>query len=149
MSDLFAIGQSGLKAYSSALSTVSQNISNAENPNYVRRSTQLSDVTLTGVTNPLYQKGTEHNGVAVAGIARSADQFLEASVRQSGGAVIRTETATLWLGQIEIDLDNAGENVGKQLNQTFSRGEQLAAAPFDITLRQTFLSDIQQTDGGI
>jgi len=145
MTDLFSIGQGALKAYSNSLATISQNISNAENPNYVRRSTRLSDATLTGATNPLYQTRAQQSGVLIASIARSADQFLEASVRQSGAALVRTETATLWLSNIEAGLGNAGQDVGTKLSQTFSRGEQLAAAPFDNSMRQTFMSDIQET----
>ncbi|MEL6875385.1 MAG: flagellar hook-associated protein FlgK [Pseudomonadota bacterium] len=145
MNDLFAIGQGALKAYTHSLATVSQNISNAENPDYVRRSTQLADATLTGRTNPLYTTSKEHNGVRIVGIARSADEFLEASVRQSGSALIRTEVTAQWLGAIEADLGNGGQDVGSKLTQLFSRGEQLAAAPFDNALRQTFMADIQET----
>ncbi|MEO9468418.1 flagellar hook-associated protein FlgK [Parasphingorhabdus sp.] len=145
MTDLFAIGQGALKAYSHSLTTISQNISNAENPDYVRRSTRLSDATLTGLTNPLYLTSKEHSGVSIAGIARSADQFLDASLRQSGAALVRTETATMWLANIESGLGNSGQDVGQKLTQMFSRGEQLAAAPFDSALRQSFLSDISET----
>lgn len=142
MSDLLGIGRSGLKAYARSMETVSHNIANAENPDYVRRSTLLADATVSGKLNPLYSNQSALNGVRVNSVTRTSDEFLETQVRQSGASRIRTEVQVTWLERIETNLDNAGSNVGTRLNSFFGRGEELAAAPFDNALRLTFLAEI-------
>ncbi len=145
MSGLFSIGRSALRGYSAALDTVSQNIANVENGDYVRRDVRLGDATITGSLNPLYSVQSGLNGVRVGEIARSGDEFLEASVRMSGAALVRAETATSWLGSIESGLDNAGEHVGKRLTEFYTRAQELSAVPFDSALRVTFINEINGT----
>ena len=142
MSDLLSIGRSGLRAYARSMETVSHNIANAENPDYVRRSTLLTDATVSGKLNPLYTAQTGLNGVRIDSVVRSSDDFLETQVRQTGASRIRTETQASWLERIETNLDNAGSNVGSRLNSFFARGEELTAAPFDNALRLTFVSEM-------
>ena len=43
MSDLLGIGYSGLKAYSRALSTIGDNIANAQTPGYARRRLEMME----------------------------------------------------------------------------------------------------------
>lgn len=143
MSDLLGIGRSGLRAYARSMETVSHNIANAENPDYVRRNTLLGDATVSGKLNPIYSSQSGLNGVRIESVARTSDEFLETQVRQSGSSRIRTETQVSWVERIETNLDNAGSNVGTRLNSFFGRGEELAAAPFDNALRLTFLSEIE------
>lgn len=143
MSDLLNIGRSGLMAYARSMETVSHNIANAENPDYVRRTTLLGDATVSGKLNPLYTNQAGLNGVRVVSITRGSDEFLETQVRQTGASRIRTETQVSWLERIETNLDNAGSNVGSRLTSFFSRGEELAAAPYDEALRLTFLSGME------
>lgn len=143
MSDLLSIGRSGLMAYARSMETVSHNIANAENPDYVRRSTLLGDATVSGKLNPLYSSHTGLNGVKIVSVTRASDEFLETQVRQTGASRVRTETQVSWMERIETNLDNAGSNVGTRLNSFFSRGEELAAAPFDEALRLTFLSGME------
>lgn len=145
MTDLLSIGKSGLMAYARSLETVSHNIANAENPDYVRRSTLLSDATVTSGLNPLYAAQSGLNGVRVASTARASDEFIEAQVRLSGASRVRTETLVNWLDLVETGLDGAGTNVGTTLNDFYSGGEELAAAPFDSALRLTFLSNLEST----
>lgn len=145
MSGLLNIGRSALRGYSTAMETVSQNIANAENGDYVRRNVLMGDATITGSLNPLYSVQSGLSGVRVNEIARSGDEFLEASVRLSGAARVRAETMTNWLGSIETGLDNAGEHVGTRLTSFYSRAEELAAAPFDDALRATFINEINAT----
>ncbi|MEO1045840.1 MAG: flagellar basal body rod C-terminal domain-containing protein [Pseudomonadota bacterium] len=147
MSSLLTIGRSGLAVNSRAMETVSNNIANAENPDYVRRTTRIADQTVTGALNPLYVSQTGLAGAAVVGIARAGDEFLEASARLSGATLVRAETAASWLTSVETGLDNGGRDIGARLTQVYARGEELAAAPFDEALRATFLSDIGNTIG--
>ncbi len=145
MSSLLNIGRSALRSYSTALDTVSQNIANSENGDYVRRNVMLSDATVTGSLNPLYSVQSGLSGVRVGQISRSGDEFLEASVRLSGAALVRSETLTSWLGSVETGLDNAGEHVGTRLANFYARAEELSAVPFDNALRVTFLNEINAT----
>lgn len=147
MSSLLNIGRSGLSVNSRALQTVSNNIANAENPDYVRRSTRIADQTVTGALSPLYTSQAGLGGARVTGIGRSGDEFLEASARLSGATLVRAETNSAWLTTVETALENGGRNVGAQMTQFYARGEELAAAPFDDALRVTFLNDIQSTIG--
>ena len=48
MSDLLAIGASGIKAYSRALSVVGDNIANAQTEGYVRRDVRLAEAPAAG-----------------------------------------------------------------------------------------------------
>ncbi len=145
MSGLLSIGRSALKAYSTGLETVSQNIANVENNDYVRRNALMGDATITGSLNPLYSAQSGLGGVRINGIARSGDEFLEASVRISGATLVRAETLTSWLASIETGLDNAGEGVGTRLASFYARAEELSAAPFDNALRVTFINEINST----
>lgn len=145
MSGLLTIGRSALRGYSTAMETVSQNIANVENGDYVRRDVLMGDATITGSLNPLYSVQSGLSGTRINKIARSGDEFMEASVRLSGAALVRSETLTGWLGSIETGLDNAGEDVGQRLTDFYSRAEELAAVPFDNALRTTFINEINAT----
>lgn len=145
MSGLLNIGRSALRGYSTAMETVSQNIANVENGDYVRRNVLMGDATITSSLNPLYSVQSGLSGVRINEVARSGDEFMEASVRLSGAALVRSETLTGWLGAIETGLDNAGEDIGKRLSDFYSRAEELAAVPFDDALRTTFINEINAT----
>ena len=142
MSNLLTIGRSGLRAFSRSMEAVSHNIANAENPDYVRRTVQMSDATVSSSLNPAYKAQSGLNGVQIAQTVRASDEFIEAQVRQSGAARIRAETQLTWMERLETNLDNAGSNVGSRLNTFFSRAEEVAAAPFDNSLKLTLLSEL-------
>lgn len=147
MSSLLNIGRAGLLVNNRALQTVSSNIANAQNPDYVRRNTQVADQTITGALSPLYNSQSGLSGPAVTAIGRSGDEFLEASARLSGATLVRAETGVRWMTSVETALENGGRDVGTQLTQVYTRGEELASAPFDNALRASFLNDIDSTIG--
>ena len=95
MSDLLSIGASGVRAYQSALTTTSDNIANAGTPGYVRRTTSLAEI---GVGSAVQLTGS---GVTVAGIARAADPFRSADVRQTTSDVSRSDSGIVWMERIE------------------------------------------------
>ena len=135
MTDLLSIGRSGLKAYARSMAAVSHNIANAENPDYVRRSVELTDATVVSALNPSYLSQQGLNGSRVSQTVRSSDEFIEAQVRQTGAARLRTETQLVWLERLETNLDNAGSNVGTRLNSFFGRAEEVAAEANSLFLR--------------
>ena len=142
MSDLFSIGLSGIRAYQRALSTVSANISNAENPNYVRRDLRLSELSATASVNPYYTSQINFGGVDIDGVARASDPFLEANVRLTGASLYGAETRARWMGNVETSLNDTDHGVGAKLTKLFAMGEELAGAPFNNILRNQFISDL-------
>lgn len=145
MSDLLSIGRAALQTNTRALEVVGTNVANAENPDYVRRSLNIGDTTIYGVTNPLYGNFIGTGSVAVSGLTRSSDQFLEAAARQTGADRVRTDAKVQWLNQGEIALANNESDVGSQLTQLFGTAEELAAIPFEPALRNQFLGDVNDT----
>ncbi len=145
MSDLLSIGRSALQVNSRALEVVGSNIANAENPDYVRRSLNVGDTTIYGSTNPIYGNYTGVGGVAINGLVRASDQFIESATRQTGADRVRTEIMVQWLDQGEIALANNQSDIGSQLTQLFGSAEELSAVPFEPALRGQFLGDIEDT----
>lgn len=136
MSDLLGIGASGVRAYQSALTTVSENIANAGTAGYARRTTTLSELSSasTGLTTRVVSGG---NGVLVSGIGRAADQFRSADVRAAGADLARSETAIGWLDRIETTFN--GTQLGTRLTSFFNATKAIAADPSAVTPRQAML----------
>ena len=69
MSDLLSIGASGVRAYQTALSTVSENIANTGTVGYTRRTTTLAEVSsVNGGINA--RNSATGSGVVVVGVGR-------------------------------------------------------------------------------
>ncbi len=142
MTDIFSIGLSGIRAYQQALSTVSSNIGNAENPNYVRRDLRLSELSTTSAINPYFIHQINFAGVDIDGVARSSDPFLEANVRLTGASLYGAETRARWMENTETALADTEHGVGARLAKLFAMGEELAGSPFSNILRNQFINDI-------
>lgn len=135
MSDLLAIGASGVRAYQTALSTVSENIANAGVEGYARRTTTLREVSVTGgLTTQPWRAG---NGVVATGVARSADPLKEAAVRNASSDLARTETTGTWLDRIQSAL--TGNQLTTRLTSFYSSATTLAADPTSLSIRSTMV----------
>ena len=135
MSDLLSIGASGVRAYQTALTTVSDNIANAGTAGYAKRTTDLKQVASTGgLTTGAALTG---NGVRVDTIGRSADAYRAAAVRSSGADLARTETGAVWLGRIEGAM--SGDKLADRLTSFFNAGKTLAADPTSSASRTVML----------
>jgi flagellar hook-associated protein 1 FlgK len=76
LSQALSIAMSGLRANQAALTLVSSNVSNAETPGYVRKTTSLVETSSAGGT-----------GVMVAGVNRQLDQYIQTQLRtETSGA---------------------------------------------------------------
>jgi flagellar hook-associated protein 1 FlgK len=144
VSDLLSLGASGIRSYQRALAVVSNNIANAENPDYVRRRLNIAEMSNTSGVMPLYLAKSRVNGTLANGMARSIDPFLEQNARLTGAALVGAETRLRWSNQIESDLGAGDNDVGAALATAFANGERLAAAPFDTSLRMVFLDGLSQ-----
>ncbi|MDD1452128.1 flagellar basal body protein [Sphingomonas sp. H160509] len=101
MSDLLSIGASGVRAYQTALSTVSENIANTGTVGYTRRTTTLAEVSsVNGGINA--RNSATGSGVIVVGVGRSANAYRSQAVRSAGTDLGKTETSVAWMSRIEI-----------------------------------------------
>lgn len=105
-SDLLSIARSGAHAARIALDITGQNIANAANEGYVRRSVNLKEVAAAGGFQRLGDISV--SGVRVAGIIRHADPFRQAEVRRTGSDAARAATEVEGLENIEQAVEKTG-----------------------------------------
>ena len=138
MSDLLSIGASGVRAYQSALTTVSDNIANTGVAGYSRRSTTLASVTSVSALGGRTVSG---DGVVVTGIARAGDDLKTAAVRDAGTDLARTQAGSVWLTDIQSSL--TGNSLGDRLTSFFTGAQGLAADPTSAAQRSVLLENAQ------
>jgi flagellar hook-associated protein 1 FlgK len=136
MSDLLGIGASGVRAYQSALTTVSENIANASTPGYTRRTSTINEIASTG-GSVVTRTANDVNGAILSGIKRADDMFRSADVRTAGADLARSETSIAWMGRIETTL--SGNQLGDRLTSFFNAAKAIAADPTATTPRQAML----------
>ena len=136
MSDLLSVGASGVRANQAALTTTSDNIANAGNAGYVRRSAKLSEV---AAANGRVSASSTGNGVRFAGITRAADEQRNAAVRSAGTDLAKTETSIGTLSAIETAL--VGNQLGSRLTSFFNAARSVAADPTASAPRAVLLEN--------
>jgi flagellar hook-associated protein 1 len=141
MSDLLAIGASGIKAYSRALSTVGDNIANAQTPGYVRRSIRMEEATSAGDI-VLSRNSIRPGGVLAAGVTRAVDEWLVDDARIASGDAARSSTKLSWISAIENALNDGASGIGASLTAIFNTADQLTADPGSAALRSKFLQSV-------
>lgn len=134
MSDMLSIGASSLRAYQAALTTTSENIANAGNAGYSRRTAPVREVVAPG---GLTTGSAQGMGVVVTGIARATDIYKTAGVRTATAELARTETGATWLERIENSL--SGQQLGDRLTAFFNAAKAVAADPASLAPRATML----------
>lgn len=143
MSDLLSIGASGIRAYSRALATVSDNIANAQTPGFARRSLRLEEATAGGDV-VFYRNTIRPGGVLVAGIDRAVNQMLIDDARVAGSDSGRTSARLNWVQATERALDDGVGGVGASLTAIFNKADQLGADPANQALRSGFLASVDE-----
>lgn len=133
MSDLLSIGASGVRAYQTALTTTSENIANAGNASYVRRSATIREVQASNGFN----SSLNGMGAVVDGIARNGSPYLDASVRSASSDAKKTEASTVWLERIEGAM--TGGALSTNLTGFFAASTALQAEPTSSALRAGML----------
>ncbi len=141
MSDLLSIGASGLRAYSRALSAVSDNIANSQTEGYARRSIRLEEAP-PGGDNALHRVGVRPGGVVVAGVARAVDSWLVEDARTSASDAGRTASRLSWTEAAERALDDGQGGIAARVTDIFNRADQLTADPGNAALRNQFLGSV-------
>lgn len=140
MSDMLSIAASGLRAYQTALTTTSENIANAGTTGYVRRTSNVREVSATGVTN------TNGMGVVVSGIARQTDVYRAGQVRLASTDLGRSQTAATWLDRVQGAL--TGNQLSGQLTNFFISARTAAADPSNLGPRQAMLEAASSVAAG-
>lgn len=143
-SDLFVIGQSGVKTYRAAMSAISENITNANTANFSRRSITTRESASATATAPLYASQASFGGVEVGSVNRANDPYLDATVRLTGTALGSADARLRWQTDIETALNDGDTGVGHLMSNMYSAIEKLAANPNDASLRTTVLYGMQQ-----
>ncbi len=147
MSDLLGIGFSGLKAYSRALSTIGDNIANAQTPGYARRRLDMME-SVSGNDSIFYRGSINPSGVEIRGVNRSVDAWLIDDSRLSSGDSERAATKLGWLGKVEGALSDESNGIKTGLTKLYTTADQLTADPSNMTLRAQFLQAVDDVASG-
>ena len=140
MSDLLNIGASGVRAYQSAISIVSDNIANSGVEGYSKRTTDLTEVS-PSTSSITSRQVIDANGVTATGVTRVADDFKEADVRSSSSDLSASDSSIQWLDQIQSAL--TGNDLSDQLTTFFNAATSVAADPSASAPRTTMLDAAQ------
>ena len=135
MSDLLAIGASGVRTYQGALTTTSENIANVGVEGYAKRSAVLAEV---GAASGTYSAGTLNGlGSRIMGTPRAADALKSAAVRTASADLARTESGSAWLDRIQTAL--TGNQLTTRVTSFFTSATTLAADPTSSAARTAML----------
>lgn len=134
-SDILQIGKSGALAARSALEMTAQNIANASNPDYARRSLSLSEVAGTGSVR--FYSDSAYGGTRVDRVLRSTSTFLQEQARLSASDLTRAETELAGIMQAEAAIEQSG--IFPAIVEFEATLAQLQADPLSGALRATVL----------
>ncbi len=135
MSDLLSIGASGVRTYQTALATTSENIANAGNASYVRRTPTIREIVGGNGWNTSSPNG---KGASADSILRAGNAYADQSLRAASADLSRTQTGSVWLERIETALGSGG--LSSRLTSFFAAGTALQADPGSAALRAGMLS---------
>lgn len=144
MTDLLAIGASGLRAYRAALAVTGDNVANAQTVGYARRTVRLSEVAISSAPDFRYRNRERFDGVDVAATVRAADAWRTGDARLASSAYSRSITIARWAVTTENALPDGETGTGSSLARMFSAGDALAADPTSRAPRAAFLASIDE-----
>lgn len=136
MSDMLSIGASGVRAYQSALTTVSENISNAGTAGYAKRTATIKEVAAVAGTTTGTITGL---GATASGVTRAGDDMRSAEVRTASTDLAKSEAGATWMTRIEGAL--TGAQLGDQLTSFFTSANAVAADPSALAPRAAMLEN--------
>lgn len=133
-SSLLNIASTGLKAAQVALSTTSNNISNAYVDGYNRQSATLSESSHTSLV------GT---GVTVTGVSRAYDSLVVGQLRSAASASAASDSYYNQITQVDNLLSDSDTDLSTQLSTFFSSLQSLSSNANDSAARQTVIGSGQ------
>lgn len=140
MSDLLALGASGVRAYQTALDVVGENIANANVAGYSRRTAVVTENPSAGGGIPLVRQTAAGSGVSVSGIARAYDAFLTSDARTASGDYARAQTRQYWLTEIQSFLNTDTQGLSGRMTAFYNAAEDVATDPTSLSARDALLS---------
>ncbi|MEK6638111.1 MAG: flagellar hook-associated protein FlgK [Pseudomonadota bacterium] len=143
MTDLLSIGASGIKAYSRALATVSDNIANSQTPGYSRRTVRLEEAPTPGDL-ALFRSTARPGGVREVGVDRATDQMLVEDSRVANSDAGRSSSRLRFVEAGERALDDSDTGVGVAITGIFNKADLLSADPGSKVLRSGFLNAVDE-----
>lgn len=144
MSDLLGIGRSGVVAYRAALSTVGENVSNAETEGYTRRTVSLTESAVSTSNNFQYRSSAVFGGVNVTSVQRVFDNYRSAYARFANSESGRAEAKATWLDTAEGALDDSDVGLGVKMGTVFTSAEALSADVTSDTNRRAMLTAMSE-----
>jgi len=127
---------SGLKAFQRSLETTSHNISNVNTEGYSRQRVELA-------TKPSQYTGAGYvgNGVNVANITRSYDQFVTNQVRSSLATFGEMDEFHKLASQVDNILADETTGMAPALKSFFNAANDVASDPASVPARQVLISE--------
>ena len=137
-SGLLGIATSGLMAFQRDLATTGHNIANVDTPGYSRQTVELTEQTpqFTGA-------GFVGNGVDVATVTRSYDDFLNSQVRTSTSAYSQLDAYNSMATQVDSLLGDQATSLSPSLQAFFNAVQDVANDPTSTAARQVMLTQGQ------
>ncbi len=137
---LFDISRTSLAAYQKALTVTSNNIANANNPNYSRQR-----VVLATEIPDIRAKIAFGSGVRLDSIVRVKSEITETQIRTYNQSYSFADKQSTILGQIESLLSEPSElGLSNLMNNFFNTWDELAVNPTSVPLRNNVVQTAQQ-----
>ncbi len=149
MSDLLQIGKSGVLAYQTALSAISENVVNANNDGFARRQVTMTEAAAGSGPMYLYRASSAFGGVQATQVTRVWDQYAASKAWSANSDNSQASTRSTIFSNVQDALNDGDSGVGVKLTAVFTAASSLSANPTDSTLRQSMLYAMQDAAGSI
>lgn len=138
MTGILGTALSGLMAFQRSLDTTSHNIANVNTDGYSRQRVELS-------TRPAEFTGAGYigQGVNIAMVSRSYDQFINNQLISSTSAFAETNTFSTLASQVDNMTANDATGLSPTLKSFFNAVNELANDPSSIPVRQVMTSEAE------
>ncbi len=136
MTGILGTALSGLMAFQRSLDTTSHNIANVNTEGYSRQRVELS-------TQPAHFTGTGYigQGVNIATVSRSYDQFITKQLISSTSAFAETKTLSTLASQVDNMVANEATGLSSALKTFFNAVNEVANDPTSLPARQVMTSE--------
>ncbi|MEM1404368.1 MAG: flagellar hook-associated protein FlgK [Pseudomonadota bacterium] len=135
MADVLNIGTSALLSLQRAISVTGHNIANVNTEGYSRQQVNFAAVEPTFIS-----VGFLGNGVEIASITRSYNEFLAGDVRDRTSSAAAADTLADLTGRIDGILTNPNTGLAPALDQFFSAVQDVANNPGSLPERQVMIA---------
>ena len=138
MTGLLGTALSGLMAFQRALDTTSHNIANVNTDGYSRQHVEL------GARLPEFTgAGYIGQGVNIATVSRSYDQFITNQLTSSTSAFAETSTFSTMASQVDNLVSDEATGLSPALKSFFNAVNEVANDPSSLPVRQVMVSEAE------